>query len=1587
MDFQDKLRKFLEGAKQTVSNAFQPAPLVSPSVTPPVQSAPQQSFGSRLLNGIRDAGRNFLNQPVPGFLQPVANTLDFIDAGANRVKNAIQTNPQQFNILSQQSMQKGIDSAKYLSDSPIKPLQFVGNIAGNTIKVGKAGIKGVGELGGFLGAGLVQAPVLAASGGKVNIPIYNDQQLNNISGGNFAQRLLKASGEGASKIVKGGFGLGQLATIINPAFQGLNAVASTPVDIGIENGPISPITGRPVNNDIVRRGAAGIIGGVTGLDDLAPNVMSHSTNTPLGPIDLAKGAGNLLGFTKNPTWNKILPATSKIIGMSNTGSKLLNFVVDRAIKGGSEGAIQGLASIPDNATREQKINEMAMNIALGAVAENAVGATSAGIDKVKEGVANIIRSLTTDIQQATPEVRQVIEKGLLKARGSNQYQTKYKSAKTPEIPTGKMVQVSDRIMRLEGYTPTYELGSRTRMSTANGFGLMAGVDVKKDESGKPVVSYDASKGAAGFLAMSLLKDNSSKIGELVRMAVNTDSPMISTDRIEKMVDYALGAKKTSTYLGNLKVLRNELGKAFDNIASRPNRETAPIINTIRQNLTRIDEAIGPKVNTEIGFKSAGQVMKENPQFKLPSTPAAPLPDTTVAELKKLTFDDAQIAKLTPEEAARVIKEQMPGFVYQSPADIAAAELERAQKIVPRSSTWSDSAKQRFEAKLTNAESPQSKAMVDSTFDKWIGQRQSATTKGLIEAQNFTGLPKNVGLDVIKGIEDPTFQTSGETKNIIDKLHQTFDKLYTQAADVGIDLNYRENYISHIWDKSSDEVKKLYASVRGKPGFSKDRVFPTYEEGIRMGLKPKYSDPSQILADYTSRINKAEADINFVSTLKKSGVLQPMSEVEMRPGWKPITGQGFPKASNGEIFYAPESIANNINNVFSSPDTGVVGKIAGRAAQVSKRLQEITLSGGMPQTPVNAFGLAQVQKELTAGRVVSPIKAMFADESFFKNNLPSIQKMQERNIPLSTSYDINSLVPRSFTERFFGKSLGEAWHKSIDDPTFKKFLPALQINLFNDIESQALKAKKSPSEAADIAAKAVKNFYGVISSDKEVARNKLSKDVMATGFFAPKYRESMVNFWFNNLKSALPVKIEGGKLGINNPLSLENKTNTKFVIGAIGTMIAMDKLNQIFMGHSMKDNPKGKEDKLLIPVAKLTGNENDTTVLGIPFMSSIATMPRTALKVGKNVISGDLPQAAKEASSLASTPIQIGGNIVKNEDYYGNQIYDVNSDRGQQLKDQGSFLLKSVNHPWIKSGMDVITNMKAGGDTSQKGVKPIYQIASEAMEMPTRFYKNGVKGSYYFDTRDAALKTADKNTQNDYSALHDGSNPVTVAIEGASLQDKMTKAAIRLNNPNVFFTERDIALKTAQKTGEPVDPLYTVDPATALRYIRYQSLGGSTLGSADAKALYKQYPDIGQLSQARSAFFTQNPIKTQTLTDNPAPRPSAYVQRQMDAKNWSDQQVKAFLDANTAFKNQQREILGLPPLDFGFSYNKKPKSFLNKVKFATPKLKGLKNKTIKLKRPKALSKQFKLSLKKSTTLKQPSYRSLSLNGKPLKLKVA
>lgn len=742
------------------------------------------------------------------------------------------------------------------------------------------------------------------------------------------------------------------------------------------------------------------------------------------------------------------------------------------------------------------------------------------------------------------------------------------------------------------------------------------------------------------------------------------------------------------------------------------------------------------------------------------------------------------------------------------------------------------------------------------FSEWVGQRDAAKTRATKTAEPLAKIPKEYAWDVIKYIENPGAGVNDDVKTYAKEVSDLYESLYNQAKEEGIPMNKLVGYITHIWKETPEQVQQKMLGLGQKFKFGKEREIPTYEEGIAIKLTPKYTTPAEIVQEYVRRLEQVKSNIDFFTKLKKKGFVVDASVGAGHPNFEPITGQGFPQSissSDGHVvtgsYYAPKEVAQIINRVFNPQQAN---KILETTAKVSGKMQDVLMSGGLPKTPVNAWSLAQLQKELTAGRITRPVASFIrsfsgeASNKFFSDNAGQIIKLQERNVPISSTYNASNMVDKPYINKTFGDGWGDVWHKVTSEPTFKRFMPQLQISFFNDVERKLLKAGKSPKQAADIAAEAVRNFYAVRGTDTAALASPNAEALKTTFLFAPSYRETMIKFWLNNIKSLVPTHIvrENGNLRIkmNNPFSAQNINNTRFMIGSALTLAAYNQLNEYFNdGKNMLQNPSGREDQLLIPVSKITGNENDKTVLAIPWLSSIAYMPRTALKIAKTTAEGDLGQIPRQAKGFLSTMLRPVADVVTNEDYFQNEIYNETDKPTEKWQKTGDYLFKQygLQHPYMKTGYEAI----------QGKISSPFELAAKATELPIRFTnKDKLSSQYYYQNRDDVLKSLNEEERKAFLSLPKKSGQES---ESQSSAETRIKYNTYVRYPAVLEAQKQIAIKQANGDMSKVDPLYALD-SEQLKY--FAAYTAASPGSYERRNILAEAPWIKEFQGIRSAFF-------------------------------------------------------------------------------------------------------------------------------------
>lgn len=617
----------------------------------------------------------------------------------------------------------------------------------------------------------------------------------------------------------------------------------------------------------------------------------------------------------------------------------------------------------------------------------------------------------------------------------------------------------------------------------------------------------------------------------------------------------------------------------------------------------------------------------------------------------------------------------------------------------------------------------------AAFQKNAGGLRVAELKGKSTADKLRTIAKDhnidLNFDLAKQIEDGTAPDNEFTK----AFREIADKSRAEANAAGLDIGYRENYVPHIWKQDAEKVDQIARRAGLKARAEGERIIPTYEEGIKLGLTPKYKDPAEMMGDYVKNLETVRTNVALLKDLQEQGLV---SKGRPQPGWKSIKAEGFPRDLQGNALTAPKEVAKVLDNIYGKSDS-YVDKVLSKTSRVNSVWQDIALAGGIPKTPANFFTFSQMMKEgaLGIGQAVTghPIQAAKTIYSPTAAFVRSFSRTATRKFERENQQLIQDLAKRGVALSF--SENGGKWDKLFNEPTFGRFMPNLQLSTAKNIQG-SLEKKLGKSAALDQTAEIMKKMYG-ITDQLATGRSQAVQDAIGSIGFAPKYRESIVNVLGNTAKAVADPKTWGDR---------SYSLNRQLAVGLGATYLIYDQINRATMGHGMDKNPTGKELTLAIPYGGKDDKGNQKVVY-IPFMPSFMTLPRAAIEGGSAIAKGDLEGASAAAGKFLSMPIQTGSQILNNKDYFGRPIVVDQQTAQNTRQEEDSNLVK-----WKKRAMYLAGQASPAavrGVLDAAAGKPIEQNLAQVGEAPVRFgtlsqrstkqasYSPGEVTSSFYDT--------------------------------------------------------------------------------------------------------------------------------------------------------------------------------------------------------------------------------------------------------------
>lgn len=766
-----------------------------------------------------------------------------------------------------------------------------------------------------------------------------------------------------------------------------------------------------------------------------------------------------------------------------------------------------------------------------------------------------------------------------------------------------------------------------------------------------------------------------------------------------------------------------------------------------------------------------------------------------------------------------------------------------------------------------------------------------------------------------GVKDnlDTIHTHEEGKQY--KGREVVDKFFKDVLDKSnltnkYPIEGKKNYIPHVYEETPEEVAcaiskhlkkqglsdvqiqdylngrnlspELAKTLKLNPFFTKARSFDTYLQAKRAGLTPKYETISQLAGHWVEQEGKARANRILIDDLSKNGLITSVPDYGMMPVMLP--GQEG-------IYFARPKTAAVINDIFRNEEgLNITQKVVKGAGQISAGVQQMVLAGGLPKSVFNAFSFGHIVKSLTTatgnlalGKPCQAYTHLKAVATFLRSNSNKatikwfekrvdngiIYKMAEQGVDV-TNYIGNYRETNRGLKGWFNKDVkkirnaegvwgklgaakdaGEiAYTRTFDEKTFRSFLPMQMTSLFEDTYNAGLRKGLSEQRAAQLAGEVTKNFGGI----SETVRGKTTEDLIRALFLAPKFRESLLNTYWNVLE------------GVIDPRNWRNSAysqNRALLAGMVITLAGMDVLNQKFSGHHIWENPVGKELELMITTA---GGK----IYYVPFMPSQTAVVRNSLGTVWATAKGEYDVAIQKFGSFFSIPVKLVTDVVSNKDYFGNEIWDKNDPPEKQRKDIATYIGLGTTHPYIKALNNLnkriqattdpiyskyleITDLMAQGKKDEadrlinslskeeknayyklKGLKlkPDLQILIEALELPVRFSDLGkVKAGEFYRKRDEMIKaikaTPEEDRQEKIQEFITKEAPenrqgvlYSLRQEGIDVTGVSTSEAIIKMKPVYEEVQRMV------KEGKQVEAQQRVDSMTDEEYEQYKKVKSS-----------------------------------------------------------------------------------------------------------------------------------------------------------------
>lgn len=677
-------------------------------------------------------------------------------------------------------------------------------------------------------------------------------------------------------------------------------------------------------------------------------------------------------------------------------------------------------------------------------------------------------------------------------------------------------------------------------------------------------------------------------------------------------------------------------------------------------------------------------------------------------VKKIGFDPKQVTQAAEPavQVARQISEDNPaGATINTMLDVAQDGKKTAGSFLSKT--------RGFEDNLRNI------------WETMVGRSQAAEMAGQKAAQAFTKY------DVLGGSVFDVVQK--DKKNVFQDLRGYFDTRYKQLKDAGINFRYRENYLPQLWANEPGEVMAKLGksfSTTGKGPFTLERVFETYAEGKKAGLTPRFEKLSDLVAWYEGKTEQAMAQKQFFDNLVDEGYLLPKSKIpkSLVSTWQAIDPRSFDydiafKTADGKKImsnklYAPAPLAQAIDN-YLKPNQGLGASLATAATESKNRVA----IGGVPFTGISAQGHNVLTRFVLSGNnpfaralkgtewVLNPRSAANYVQKNFDRALEWRQAgltfaTEEKGV-LSSRQPAGSLVTKGV------RKFDDFLERTFADGLFKKVIPAMKIQVAEEIFSDLTKNGVAREEAMRTASRQANELLGGINYEM-IGRDKEFQNLARLMLFAPDWTETQIRLGKGMLESVAPKNW-------NNPAYKVYRTFARNYMASYASFAA---LNKALSGHWPWQNEPGQWFNLDTGTFTDDGQKRHVRVYG-----TATDFIRLPMDVASGIAQGDMSVAGRIVRNRLSTPAGAAVSAVTNTDYlgrpitgedqYGNPLSSVQSLQG---------IVRLVAGATLPNPVQEVAALASGNSSAEEAIM-------NSLELPLR-YTGGAFSQNQKEERDA-----------------------------------------------------------------------------------------------------------------------------------------------------------------------------------------------------------------------------------------------------------